>query len=230
MAVDRTLDWRSRHDPRSRGFPAPIERGPLPARKLHRGPHHRIDQGAEGACVGFSKAISLMSAPVAVKLVQPTKFAQAVYERAKEIDEWPGEDYDGTSLLAGAKVLRELGYIDSFSWTFGIDHLLHALVLSPIVVGIPWYDSMYETDSRGHVVVGGRVVGGHAITLTGFCRRRGRDGKMHLMVRWRNSWGPSYGNRGDGWITVDDLDGLLAQQGEACVLHGQRWVPLPVAA
>jgi hypothetical protein len=61
------------------------------------------DQGNEGACVGF--AISRM-----MTLLNRKRYAaDELYSRAKQIDEWPGEDYDGTSVRAGCDVARTEG-------------------------------------------------------------------------------------------------------------------------
>jgi len=218
---ERTFDWRSRHDPRSRDYPITSQMTVQPrTRRLWRGPAERLDQGAEGACVGFAWAIELLSAPVSARLPTPRdQFARDVYRAAQRIDEWPGEDYEGTSVLAGAKIVRDLGYIKRFWWAFGIDQVIDTLVgFGPVVIGIPWYDSMYDTRPDGLVEVGGRMVGGHAITLTGYGRRGfGTPRRTVEVVRWRNSWGPLYGIRGDGYIRVEDLARLLADRGEACV-------------
>jgi hypothetical protein len=167
-----------------------------------------------------------MTGPVSVKLADPTGFAIHVYKEAQKIDPWPGENYEGTSVLAGAQILHRLGYIDSYWWAFGIDQVLHALVHDPVVVGVPWFSDMYSTDERGIVSIGGTLVGGHAICLTGFAPMRVGNVR-ELYVRWRNSWGAGYGVKGDGWISAANLERLLNQFGEACVLSGQRRVPSP---
>ncbi len=38
-------------------------------------------------------------------------YAFKVYKRAQQLDEWPGEDYGGSSVNAACKVLRERGFI-----------------------------------------------------------------------------------------------------------------------
>lgn len=61
------------------------------------------DQGHEGACVGFSLARMMT-------LLNRKRYAAGeLYVRAKQVDEWPGEDYDGTSVRAGCDVLRDFG-------------------------------------------------------------------------------------------------------------------------
>lgn len=62
------------------------------------------DQGNEGACVGFgsSRAMSLLN--------RKRYDGRWLYHQAQKIDEWPGEDYDGTSVRAGMEVLRSQGH------------------------------------------------------------------------------------------------------------------------
>lgn len=62
------------------------------------------DQGQEGACCGFG-ASRMMS------LLNRRRYAALqLYYDARRIDEWPGEDYDGTSVRATMDVLREAGH------------------------------------------------------------------------------------------------------------------------
>jgi hypothetical protein len=62
------------------------------------------DQGSEGACVGFgsSRAMTLLN--------RRRYDARWLYHEAQKIDEWPGEDYEGTSVRAGMDILREVGH------------------------------------------------------------------------------------------------------------------------
>lgn len=62
------------------------------------------DQGSEGACVGFgeSRMMSLLN--------RKRYDARWLYHEARKVDEWPGEDYDGTSLRAGFDILRTVGH------------------------------------------------------------------------------------------------------------------------
>lgn len=61
------------------------------------------DQGSEGACVGFgcSRMMSLLN--------RRRYDGRWLYREAQSIDEWPGIDYDGTSVRAGLDVLRVIG-------------------------------------------------------------------------------------------------------------------------
>lgn len=224
---DRVLDWKPNHDPRSRGYgirrligeQVTVEK----VRRLwHAGPV--LDQGAEGACVGFGWTGELLARPrtqVGVSTLLANAHAIRLYNRAKQIDEWAGENYSGTSVIAGAKAVEETRMMEGYNWCFGLDDVRDALITSgPVVLGINWYESMYETDENGVVVVDGPLVGGHCLLLTGYDPAwpdPEDDQKTHEMYRWRNSWGKSYGLGGNGWISAFDLAALLAQQGEACV-------------
>ncbi len=67
------------------------------------------DQGREGACTGFalSSAITLMNrqrhARIDPSAQVPMASARMLYEMAKINDEWPGEDYEGSSIRAALK-------------------------------------------------------------------------------------------------------------------------------
>jgi hypothetical protein len=61
------------------------------------------DQGEEGACVGFG----ISRAQTMRNRVEYDAFW--LYDEARKVDEWPGEDYDGTSVNAGLSVAKEQG-------------------------------------------------------------------------------------------------------------------------
>lgn len=65
--------------------------------------HEFYDQGQEGACVGF--ACSRM------QTIRNRRRYDAfwTYHEAQKLDEWEGEDYEGTSVRAGLEVLRTQG-------------------------------------------------------------------------------------------------------------------------
>lgn len=221
--TDRTFDWVSNHDEESRNFPVSALASSVPRRaKLWRPGRERLDQGREGACVGFAWTGELISSPNRTKLANGDGFALELYREAQRLDVWPGENYSGTSVLAGAKASQKAGYIGEYRWAFGIEQVIDALIsVGPVVIGIPWLSGMYETRPSGLVEVSGDVVGGHAITLTGYhprMRIRGEGWHIrHEIIKWRNSWGKGYGRCGDGYIRKDDLARLLSQDGEACV-------------
>jgi hypothetical protein len=237
---DPRLDWVSQHDPESLNYPiravmaSTVEKRP----KLWKPPAFALDQGREGACVGFGWTGELIGSPFPDRTAQEgvaNLYARGHYLRAKQIDEFPGEDYDGTSVLAGAKVAQERDFLDEYRWALSVEDLRDAVITTgPAVLGIPWYEDMYETRPSGLVEVGGELVGGHCIYVYGYhpaMRIRGEDYESRFEVfRWRNSWGASYGNNGSGLIRLEDLRDLLKTWGEACIPVTRRKVRLGASA
>jgi hypothetical protein len=168
-----------------------------------------LDQGREGACVGFAWAHEIAARPK-VHDVTP-QLATTIYHEARKIDPWPGENYDGTSVLAGVKVAQRLGYFHEYRWAFSLQDALTVVSRhGPAVIGVNWYSGMWDTDANGYIRPTGSVVGGHAIVLNGV-NVKGRYATLH------NSWGPRWGVNGSARITWDDLGRLLDERGEVCV-------------
>lgn len=223
MQSSRVLDWKSYHDPRSKLYAI----RPMLASNLENKPQFWkegivLDQGQEGACVGFGWTAELLAEPFAPKIQPPitkaTEMAQKYYKMAQKVDPWEGEEYEGTSVLAGAKVMQKEGFIEGYRWCFGIKDLRDAIISEgPVVIGIPWYQGMYSTRQSGLVDVSGDQVGGHCITVTGYHPEMEIEGQKREVFRWRNSWGNSYGIDGSGYIEFDVLNDLLKNNAEACI-------------
>ena len=219
--MERKLDWKPRFDERSKNYPV---RGVLSKRVGRKdvlwvaGPI--LDQKAEGACVGFGWTAEALATPFVVNLKTlpgrpprtPQPFARYVYTSAKKIDEYPGEDYEGTSVLAGAKVMQGLRTLQAYSWAFSTDDVIDALIQQgPVVLGINWYEGMYEAPN-GVLSVSGEHVGGHCILAIGYTvSSKNFGGKPSVTLQ--NSWGKSWGVNGMAEILVSDLDKLLKDSG-----------------
>jgi hypothetical protein len=230
--INRTFDWVSKHDPESRKYPirSLLEQTIIEKKTVMWQEGSVLDQGSEGACVGFAWTGELLADPAAPKDQPDTAFANSLassfYQEAKTLDEWPGENYDGTSVLAGAKVMKQKGFINEYRWCFGIEDLRDAVIAEgPVVIGIPWFEGMYTTKPEGLVKVSGAQVGGHAILITGYNPKMRFGNNVYEVFRWRNSWGSDYGINGSGCIKYKDLAMLLENNGEACVPM-QRQVPV----
>lgn len=220
--TDRTFDRLPEFDEQSRAFPIRTLIAAARPRNCRWTAGAHLDQGSEGACVGFSWSGELLAKPMALSMVDNT-FAREVYREAQKVDEWPGESYSGTSVLAGAKVIKTMGYIGSYRWCFGLNDLLLALSWNgPVILGVNWYDGMYNTDPQGYVHVTGTQVGGHAIMAYGI-------NVTEQYVLLRNSWGADWGVRGDCKVSWADMDRLLHEQGEACVPMQRRSGPVRLA-
>jgi hypothetical protein len=174
-----------------------------------------LNQGQEGACVGFGWSAELACDPVQIPASNSSAFK--LYEAARAQDQLMGNDFgDGASVLAGVKACQQLGWVSSYRWAMGIDDVVDTLCArGPVVLGINWYDGMYETEEAGRVRLNGQLVGGHCILATGYIPEHPVWGGN--WVQWTNSWGKTYGVNGRGYISVDDLSRLLQENGEAVV-------------
>jgi hypothetical protein len=166
-----------------------------------------LDQGSTPQCVAFAGYKYLTAGPVRnTKL--PFTPAQ-LYKLAQQNDEWPGENYDGTSVRGLFKYLNKAGYIPRYEWTFDIDTLIaQILTVGPLVVGTDWYSGMMEPDKKNLIHVTGSIEGGHGWVIHG-CNKKKR------LFRMINSW-DGWGENGMAWISFDDFEKLLKAQGEAC--------------
>jgi hypothetical protein len=169
----------------------------------------RINQGSVPACVGAAWTHFLINGPIRQNKNIPSFID--IYTAAQKIDEWPGEDYAGTSVRAGAKVLQDQGYIESYLWTSKIDELILAVLeVSPAVVGTNWYRGMSWPDEKGIVKIAGPIDGGHAYLLNGVNLKT-------EMFRFEQSWTPTWGDTGNGWISFKDMERLINEDGEICL-------------
>lgn len=208
---DQRLDRLPQFDERSRSYPIRALIGQPRLRPRMWRLTQRLDQGAEGACVGFGWAHELAAQPFPIRATNAD--AHAIYKRAQQLDEWPGEQYEGTSVLAGAKAVQERGHLTEYRWAFGVDDVLAALSAhGPVVIGVPWYDGMTNTDTSGYLNVTGNTRGGHCVCLRGIQHHKGG-----WTVIGRNSWGSDWGSRADFKLKDTDLGRLLSEGGDACV-------------
>jgi hypothetical protein len=151
------------------------------------------DQGAEGACVGFgwSRCMSILN--------QELYAARWLWDRAKEIDEWPetnpGDD-DGTSVRAAGDILRKSGHVDWRNDYADDDSSERAGYESDRENGIRRFRWARSVD-QVH-----RVLGNERADELG-------------AVPFLNSWGRGYPHR--TWMPDDVLDRLMREQGEVAI-------------
>ena len=205
----RTFDRRPQFDERSRRFGiAEVSPDKTPRSYSWNG-SVVLDQGSEGACVGFGWSHELIARPMVVPGITNAT-AREVYLAAQRVDEWDGEDYEGTSVLAGAKVVQSLGHMRAYRWGFSLTDLIMGIgYTGPAVMGLNWYTGMFEPDSSGYIRATGSIEGGHCICAYSVNIRKGRIGFV-------NSWGTDWGQGGHCWMTFEDVDRLLHEQGEQC--------------
>lgn len=216
---DRVFDRRPSGDRRrSAAFPMRDSMTELQPRD-RRWTYHQTDQGHEGACVGHgvtqeaaARPKPVFGDPGRVGDIGPmlNGFAYGVYKAAQAIDEWAGEDYEGTSVLAGMKIGQRLGWWKNYTWATGRDAATTVMLAvgwnGPVVVGTWWHEGMFTMDRDGYLNPTGTKVGGHCYLLTATSVERDA-------VYTPNSWG----GEGGGWIRKRDLRALLADDGEAAL-------------
>lgn len=170
----------------------------------------RINQGSIPACVGAAWTHYILNGPVtAPKEFKPDFLG--IYKRAQELDEWPGTNYAGTSVRAGAKAVQEQGFISGYVWAWDLETVIQAILnVGPVVAGTNWYRGMSFPDAEGIVKPTGRIDGGHAYLLNGANVERG-------LVRFEQSWHHTWGDSGNGWISFEDLERLINEAGEMCM-------------
>lgn len=225
--TERTFDRLPQPDPRNAAFPIRA----LVSAEQARAPRSyswrvaaQLDQGREGACVGFAWAHELAARPVIMPV--DAQLARQLYFAAQARDEWSGGAYpgaqpfyEGTSVIAGAKVLHDAGHFAEYRWAESVADLILAVGYhGPAVLGIDWHAGMLDTDPDGFIRPSGPVLGGHAILAYSVSVKGG-------FFRLHNSWGPDWGQHGVAKLSFSDAAVLLAGSsapGEACIPIARR--------
>jgi hypothetical protein len=176
-----------------------------------------LDQGDLGSCTGNAMAGWLACEPHCTSDAEGADLdeqaAVDLYSAATRVDIWPGQwppDDTGSSGNAVAKAAREMGYITRWSWAFSGLSMLRALQLGPVIVGVPWYESMFDPDVAGTVEPHGDIVGGHEFLV------RGWNGRYLLAD---NSWTASWGRDGSFRFNTLTWETLRKNRADVTVPH-----------
>ncbi len=185
-------------------------------RRMWRSSTYWGDQGSASQCVAYAWVHWIHHAPLTFPGKNPVINQTELYKEAQKIDEWPGENYDGTSVRAGAKLLQDRGFISSYHWGMSTAELYAAVLnIGPVVVGSNWLSGMDTPDSNGFIKAIGWPRGGHAYLICGIDMKK-------KYVRIKNSWGKNWGIGGYAYISFDDIEYLLGRQGEICLAIESR--------
>lgn len=197
--------------------------------------NHWLDQGYEGACVGYALAHELLARPVPVSGIDGRYARERIYWPAQQRDEWPGGAYpdaspfyEGTSVLAGMQTLHKMGYYTGYNWALSVHDVAIGLAYTgPCVLGLDWYTHMFDPDTGGFIHPTGRIEGGHCIVATGV-KIRWKSWINYLVSKtWdnvdldrsyitlHNSWSQAWGQEGRAKLTLTELQFLIDRQGEA---------------
>jgi hypothetical protein len=154
------------------------------------------------------------------------RFAIDLYAHATTLDQWhdytwPSTDC-GSSGLGIAKALRARGLIDQYGHATTAEQLCMLLQTGPVLMGISWFSAFTQTTDRDGFIdaapgwMGSPLEGGHEVCLTAlesvaFDRASGAILPEHTVLRFRNSWGSQWGDRGDGRLRMSTVISLLDQ-------------------
>lgn len=169
------------------------------------------NQGNTPQCVGYAWAHWIEDGPITHGGVAPIVNPTTIYKEAQKVDEWIGENYNGTSVRGAAKYLKSQNKISAYYWAFDLNTLINAvLTLGPVVVGTNWYYNMFYPDKNGLIKVSGYLAGGHAYVINGV-------DTVKKQFRIKNSWGKTWGQQGHAYISFNDMSRLIREQGEICL-------------
>jgi hypothetical protein len=213
---DRRLDRVKQFDEKSKRFNVADQIAPaLSLRSYTWKRGAQLNQGEDGACVGFGHMARRGARPVPTDVDDAQAFD--VYHMAQNLDEWPGNDYSGTSVLAGAKAMTQLGYYSRYDWAFNIDDILMGIGHhGPAVFGLSWKNTMFTPDQNGLLDISGADAGGHCICGYAVWLRKTPWGfKLpEPAVGLVQSWGPDWGIAGGAIILASKLETLMKDGGE----------------
>jgi hypothetical protein len=77
-----------------------------------------LDQGREGACTGFGLAAVINLLNAEKRSLQFSASMRMLYEMAKKHDEWPGEDYAGSSCRGAIRGWKNMGVCSEEDWPY----------------------------------------------------------------------------------------------------------------
>lgn len=186
------------------------------------------DTGPEGTTVGFSVAYAMQAAIKNATGRTVALSPRSIYVAAKKYDDWPGEDYEGTSVLGALKAVKEVGaYLES-DWPYsnktkpesgtnpayrissytevrGVEQILSAMQEGKCVISAVTVTEDFDKagpDGRVTIRLPLRQLGAKSICLVGYEGERGE-------FKFANDWGPNWGLRGFGVIRDTDLLRIL---------------------
>lgn len=220
--TDPRLGRNIKHDSRSLLYKAP--ESDLSTLKSVR--HQRnipvLDQGDLGSCTGNAGTGCLGTAAfweTTNTILSPTdanmdeQFAIKLYSDATKADNYQGDyppDDTGSDGLSIAKVLKSRGLISGYTHATSLNAAITALATQPVIVGIDWYNDMFNPDADGRVHPTGGVAGGHEIVFDELDVENQR-------LWFTNSWGTSWGVDGRAYLTYDDFNKLMKRDGDVTV-------------
>lgn len=188
-----------------------------------------LDQGQEGACTGFGLATVTNYLLRRRKIVPDPKpvSARMLYQMAKRYDEWPGENYDGSSARGAMKGWHKHGVCGDDCWPYKLNDKKLTLNEKRIQDALKRpLGAYYRVNHKDLIAMHSAMAEVGALYATGTVHEGwnnlDQDGVIPFMDEvlgghafaivaydergfWiQNSWGESWGKEGFALITYDD--------------------------
>ena len=142
-------------------------------------------------------------------------FALGLYADATARDQWNAftwPDHDvGSSGLGVTQAMHDRGLIARYTHATTAAELCLLLQTGPVLMGMPWHTPFSTPDPAGFVDTDpawatSPIEGGHEVCLTALehvahTATGGLD-PDRTVLRFRNSWGPGWGDHGDGLLRL----------------------------
>lgn len=226
--IRMNLGQRPEKDEASRRYQT-AEFAQVPIKSVDHKTHGRTsDQGRTSGCVGWTGRDWLMTDTAFRRghsYGNPTGLR--LYNGATDYDQWSdndrapnqktGDPDEGSSILGLCKYMVKIGYARGYTWSFTLDQFLAGMQTRPQLLGITWYDGMFDPDSQGRIRPTGGVAGGHAIEAYRLDMGEGNPDLEPRVWIW-NHWTQAWGIDGKAWMTLSDFDSLRKDQGEVADL------------
>jgi hypothetical protein len=188
----------------------------------------RVVAGAEdvdalGSCAGCAgtAAVSVLLDDQQARLAgldlssakSAEEWAIGLYAQATALDNADGvfpPDDSGSSGLGIAKALKRRGLVGHHRHATTATALASLLQTGPVLLGVPWFQAWFEPGPDGFVDHGdwaaSAVVGGHEICVIALEQvaqdHAGLVEPESTVIRFRNSWSTSWGDNGDGLMSL----------------------------
>ena len=189
-----------------------------------------LDQGQLGACTGFAAATVCATMPglsaTNRRRLARNQMALSLYVLITAIDSTPGaypQQDTGSDVNSALKAMRDLGWVGLYQWLPNARSVAGAVShVGPVDMGTVWFSSMMDTKPvDGHAVVvvdehSGGENQGHSWSIVGI------EAASPYPIIGKNSWGPNWGAGGYFRMSLDDLDKLIAAQGDAVVVQVEK--------
>lgn len=190
-----------------------IANTPLNQSNAHRRDTRAVrDPYGAGHCTGYAAKGLLLAYPTVNKALHLT--GSDLYFLNQDRDEWNEptdqygqEPYQGSSMNAAMKTLRDLGFINAWVWGRTIEEVYRwVLERGPVCAATNWKTGMFGPRREKCYVldVSGSNAGGHMYLIDGANRQT-------KLFRIANSWG-AWGANGRAYIREADLARLMSER------------------